>query len=131
REAPLNSIWEGSGNVICLDILRALAKEPATVDALIDEIRLSAGSDPRLSAFIADVESSLVKGRNGSDSEGQARRLAEKLALALQGSLLVRQGSPAVAEAFCASRLNRDHGYTFGTLPAGVDIKAILDSQLV
>jgi putative acyl-CoA dehydrogenase len=130
REAPLNSIWEGSGNVICLDILRALAKEPATLDALIAEIRLSAGADPRLSTFIADVESSLVKGKNGSDSEGQARRLAEKLALALQASLLVRHGSPSVAEAFCMTRLTGDHGYTFGTLPAGADINSILDSQL-
>ncbi|HEV3317397.1 MAG TPA: acyl-CoA dehydrogenase family protein, partial [Candidatus Angelobacter sp.] len=93
REAPLNSIWEGSGNVICLDILRALAKEPASLDALISEIRLATGADSRLNAFIADVESSLVKGRNGSDSEGQARQLAEKLALALQASLLVRHGS--------------------------------------
>jgi putative acyl-CoA dehydrogenase len=130
REAPLNSIWEGSGNVICLDILRALAKEPASLDALISEIRLATGADSLLNAFIADVESSLVKGRNGSDSEGQARRLAEKLALALQASLLVRHGSPAVAEAFCVSRLAGNHGYTFGTLPAGVDINAILSSRL-
>jgi putative acyl-CoA dehydrogenase len=130
REAPLNSIWEGSGNVICLDILRALAKEPASLDALIAEIRLPAGSDARLNAFIADVESSLLKSRNGSDSEGQARRLAEKLALALQASLLVRYGSPAIAEAFCITRLAGDHGYTFGTLPTGVDINGILSSQL-
>ena len=130
REAPLNSIWEGSGNVICLDILRALAKEPASLDALLAEIRLPAGADPRFHAFIADVESSLVKGRNGSDSEGQARRLAEKLALALQASLLMRHGSPAVAEAFCITRLAGDHGYTFGTLPTGVDINSILASQL-
>lgn len=126
REAPLNSIWEGSGNVICLDILRALAKEPASLDALIAELRLLAGSDARHNAFIADLESRLVKNRNGSDSEGQARRLAEKLALALQASLLVRNGSPAVAEAFCITRLAGDHGYTFGTLPTGVDINGIL-----
>jgi putative acyl-CoA dehydrogenase len=97
---------------------------------LISEIRLATGADSLLNAFIADVESSLVKGRNGSDSEGQARRLAEKLALALQASLLVRHGSPAVAEAFCVSRLAGNHGYTFGTLPAGVDINAILSSRL-
>jgi putative acyl-CoA dehydrogenase len=130
REAPLNSIWEGSGNVICLDILRALAKEPATLDALISEIRLAV-ADPRLSALIADVESSLAKGRNGSDLEVQARRLAEKLALALEASLLIRHSTPAIAEAFCNSRLGGDHGYTFGTLPAGTDIKAILDPQLM
>lgn len=128
REAPLNSLWEGSGNVICLDILRALGKETATQEALISEIRLASGADPRLNAFIADVESSLVKGRNGSDSEGQARRLAEKLALALQASLLMRYGSPAVAEAFCMTRLAGDHGYTFGTLPPGADVNSILGS---
>jgi putative acyl-CoA dehydrogenase len=128
REAPLNSIWEGSGNVICLDILRALGKEPASLEALLSEIRLPAGSDPRLTTFMADVESSLLKGRNGSDSEGQARRLAEKLALALQASLLMRHGSPAVADAFCITRLAGDHGYTFGTLPAGADINTILNA---
>jgi len=128
REAPLNSIWEGSGNVICLDILRALGKEPATMEAVISELRLSAGADPRLRALAADLESSLRKGKNGTDSEGQARRLAEKLAVALQASLLARHGSPAVAEAFCATRLAGDHGYTFGTLPSGVNIDGILDS---
>ncbi|HEV3040017.1 MAG TPA: acyl-CoA dehydrogenase family protein [Candidatus Angelobacter sp.] len=128
REAPLNSIWEGSGNVICLDILRALAKEPSTLEALIAEIRLSVGADSRVSAFVADVESSLMKGKNGSDSEGQARRLAEKLALALQASLLMRYGTPSIAEAFCITRLGDDHGYTFGTLPAGVDISSILST---
>ncbi len=126
REAPLNSIWEGSGNVICLDILRALGKEPSTLEAVISELRLSAGADPRLNSLTADIESSLHKGKNGSDSEGQARRLAEKLALALQASLLVRHGGSAVAEAFCATRLAGDHGYTFGTLPSGVDIDGLL-----
>lgn len=126
REAPLNSIWEGSGNVICLDILRALGKEPATLEAVISELRLSAGANPRLSSLITDIESGLRKSKNGADSEGQARRLAEKLALALQASLLVRHGSPAVAEAFCATRLAGDHGYTFGTLPSGVDVDGIV-----
>ncbi len=128
REAPLNSIWEGSGNVICLDILRALGKEPSTLEAVISELRLSAGADPRLNSLTADIESSLHKGKNGSDSEGQARRLAEKLALALQASLLVRHGGSAIAEAFCATRLAGDHGYTFGTLPSGVDIDGVLGS---
>jgi putative acyl-CoA dehydrogenase len=69
-----------------------------------------------------------MKGKNGSDSEGQARRLAEKLALALQASLLMRYGTPSIAEAFCITRLGDDHGYTFGTLPAGVDISSILST---
>jgi putative acyl-CoA dehydrogenase len=126
REAPLYSIWEGSGNVICLDVLRALAKEPGSLDAVLQEIRL--GSDRRISSFITDVESSLAAGKNGRDSEPQARRLAEKLALALQASLMVRHGSPMAAETFLVTRLGGEHGYTFGTLPPATDIRAILDS---
>lgn len=133
REAPLYSIWEGSGNVICLDVLRALAKEPAALDALAAEMRAGAGADRRLDAFVSTVETSLRKHAreitrdNGSDSEWEARRLAEDAAVALQASLILRQGSPELAEAFCATRLNRDHGYNFGTLPKGVASKPILD----
>jgi putative acyl-CoA dehydrogenase len=121
REAPLNSIWEGSGNVICLDVLRALHKEPQARDALLAEIRAGRGSDKRLDAAMDAVEARLVK-----PEESQARSLVESLALALQGSLLVRFAPPCVSDAFCATRLQRDHGYTFGTLPPGLDAKAIL-----
>jgi putative acyl-CoA dehydrogenase len=121
REAPLNSIWEGSGNVICLDVLRALAREPLARDALLAELRLGRGVDKRLDAALDSAEAQIA-----APEESQARRLVESLALALQGSLLVRHSVPAVADAFCATRLARDHGYSFGTLPA-VDVSAILE----
>jgi putative acyl-CoA dehydrogenase len=121
REAPLNSIWEGSGNVICLDVLRALHKEPEARDALLAELRLGRGSDRRLDATLADAEARLE-----SPDESGARRLVESLALALQGSLLVRHSPSAVAGAFCLTRAGGDHGYAFGSLPAGIDAEAIL-----
>ena len=135
REAPLYSIWEGSGNVICLDILRALTKEPASVDAVVTEMRLASGADARLSSFLSGVEMMLAKfgRRKGGEidaaaAEREGRRLAEKLALALQASLLVRHSSPAVAEAFLSSRISGDSGYTFGTLPGRVDLPGILET---
>jgi putative acyl-CoA dehydrogenase len=121
REAPLNSIWEGSGNVICLDALRALQKEPHARDALIDEVRLGRGSDRRLGAAMHQAEALLAK-----PEESAARRVVEALAVALQGSLLARHAPAAVSDAFCATRLARDHGYSFGTLPSDVDVAAIL-----
>jgi putative acyl-CoA dehydrogenase len=133
REAPLYSIWEGSGNVICLDVLRALAKEPGALEALVKEMRLAIGAEKRLDAFIADVEASLRKhvkqtAEGGSyESEREARRLTEKAAIALQASLLVRHGPGKIADAFCATRLSGDGGHTFGTLPSGLDLLRVLD----
>jgi putative acyl-CoA dehydrogenase len=121
REAPLNSIWEGSGNVICLDVLRALHKEPQARDALVTELRLARGADRRLDRALEEAEAQLA-----TPDESSARRLVESLALALQGALLARHAPPAMADAFCATRLAGDHGYAFGTLPAGVDAGAIL-----
>ncbi len=121
RESPLNSIWEGSGNVNALDVLRALAHEPETADAFLAEVTLAAGADARLDAAIGRLERELVE-----PEEQSARRLLELLAVALQGSLLVRHGAPEVAEAFCASRLDRPGG-VYGTLPAGVDMAAIAE----
>ena len=113
RESPLNSIWEGSGNVICLDVLRAIGNEPASIDALLAEIDLGRGSRPAVgrlcSAKLRDEWKSLA------DDQRQARRLVERLALALEGSLVVRCSPPAVADAFCASRLTGDWGQAFGT----------------
>jgi putative acyl-CoA dehydrogenase len=123
REAPLNSVWEGSGNVICLDVLRAMGKEPRGVDALLHEIAEGSGGDRRLDAYLASLKD---EARNVSDFEPRARRIVERMALALQGSLLVRFAPPAVADAFCASRLTGDRGQAFGTLPAGVDCAAII-----
>ncbi len=132
REAPLYSIWEGSGNVICLDILRALGREPDAAEALMQELKSGTGHDARLDRYVSGVESDLglhlkhsLK-NGGGESEGQARRLAEKLALAMQAVLLIRHSPTICADAFVSSRLAGDHGYAFGTLPDGVDVAGIL-----
>ena len=125
REAPLNSIWEGSGNVNALDVLRALAKTPdAARGASSPRSTLAAGADPRLDAFVAGLRDEFA---DLEAIEVRARRVVEQLALALQGSLLVRNAPPAVADAFCASRLAGDAGLAFGTLPAGMDSQAIVE----
>jgi putative acyl-CoA dehydrogenase len=124
REAPLNSIWEGSGNVNALDVLRAMVRTPAAVDAFFDEVGLAAGAEPRLDAYVADVKRDLG---DLEQIEFRARRLVERMALALQASVLVRFGDPAVADAFCATRLAGDHGRSLGTLPAGIDYRAIIE----
>jgi putative acyl-CoA dehydrogenase len=123
REAPLNSIWEGSGNVNTLDVLRALRQSPAVLDAYLAEIGLASGADGRFDAAVKDLLQSLA---DLDGMEARARRLAERMALVLQGSLLLRHGDPAVADAFCASRLDQDWGHAFGTLPRGVDTAAIV-----
>jgi putative acyl-CoA dehydrogenase len=124
RESPLNGIWEGSGNVICLDVLRAMAREPQALEAFLDELDSTAGADERLDAAVARVRAELgaVVG-----IEARARRVVEAMALAFQGSLLVRHGHPAVAEAFLASRLGGDEGLALGTLPPGVDEGTIIE----
>jgi putative acyl-CoA dehydrogenase len=124
REAPLNSIWEGSGNVNALDVLRALGRESHAVEAFLDEAGAAAGADKRLDAAVSDVKQQLA---DTSDVEVRARRLVERMALVLQGSLLVRYAPPAVADAFCASRLGGDWGYAFGTLPTDVDTTSIVE----
>jgi putative acyl-CoA dehydrogenase len=123
REMPLNSIWEGSGNVISLDVLRALARSPASLDAFFIEVEEAAG-EPRLDAFVRALKDELGE---AADIEHRSRRIVERMALALQGSLLVRHGHPAVADAFCASRLEGAGGLAFGTLPSGVDCEAIIE----
>ncbi|MGZ4866521.1 MAG: isovaleryl-CoA dehydrogenase [Candidatus Angelobacter sp.] len=125
REAPLYSIWEGSGNVICLDVLRALTKDPATVESLLAEMQSTAGADKRLDSYVQGIHSRLTAARG---EEYSARDLTEKLALALQASLVVRHSSPAIADAFIASRLAGQHGHGFGTLSAESDVKGILTS---
>ncbi|MFJ8041332.1 acyl-CoA dehydrogenase family protein [Kitasatospora sp. NPDC096147] len=123
REAPLVSIWEGSGNVAALDALRAMARRPETVEALLGELDAAAGADRRLDAAVAGLRKQLGE---SAELEYRTRRLVESIALAFQGSLLVRYGDPAVADAFCASRLGGEHGGAFGTLPTGVDTAAVL-----
>ncbi len=97
REAPVNSVWEGSGNVMCLDVLRALTRERESVDAFFDELGLARGLDPRLDTFVASVRDELTR---PEEVEAGARRIVERLALALEASLLVRGGHPALADAF-------------------------------
>lgn len=125
REAPLLSIWEGSGNVNALDVLRALVKEPGTADALFAELALAQGADARLDAAVARL-----RGLLSSASETGARRLVEQMALTLQASLLVRHAPAPVADAFCATRLGGDWGHSFGTLPDTADLGAILGRAL-
>jgi putative acyl-CoA dehydrogenase len=124
REAPLASIWEGSGNVMALDVLRAMARTPAATQAFLDEVDEGAGADPRLDAFTAALRDQLA---DADQLETRGRRIVESMALALQGSLLVRHAPPAVADAFCAARLGGDRGLNYGTLPAGADIGAIVE----
>ncbi len=121
RESPLNSIWEGSGNVNALDVLRALEREPEAAEAFLAEVRLAAGEDGRLDDAIRRLEQELAE----PDEQG-ARRLLELLAVTLQASLLVRHGPSDVAAAFCASRLDRPGG-VYGTLPSGLDLAGIAE----
>jgi putative acyl-CoA dehydrogenase len=122
RQQPLQSIWEGSGNVICLDVLRALRRSPETLDAFLAECRAGADEDAHLDAWLGKLEAELA-----DPDERSARRLVEQMALALQASLLVRHGAPVVADAFCASRLGGDGGLAYGTMPPGADAAAIVD----
>jgi len=123
REAPLASIWEGSGNVISLDVLRALVRTPRSLEVFLGELRLAQGADPRLDARVAQLESEFA---DPATLESRARRVVESMALCLQGSLLVRHAPGAVADAFCAARLAGDGGLEYGTLPAGTDFAAII-----
>jgi putative acyl-CoA dehydrogenase len=122
REAPLQSIWEGSGNVAALDALRALTRQPESAEAFFAELDLAAGADIRLDQAVGRLRKEL-----SDPSEARARHLAEAMALALQGALLIRHGDPAVADAFIASRLAGDWGHAFGTLPSGTDTAAIIE----
>jgi putative acyl-CoA dehydrogenase len=126
REAPLNSIWEGAGNINSLDVLRVLARRPESVAALLDEIAPARAAEPRLDRAAAAVERELAAA-NPDGLQAGARRLVERLAVLLQGALLVRHGHPAVADAFCASRVAGDRGAAFGTLPPGLDLATIVE----
>jgi putative acyl-CoA dehydrogenase len=124
REAPVNAIWEGSGNVICLDVLRALAREEDTLPAFLAELRAARGGDARLDAAREELERWLAK---PGDVEPAARRLVERMALALQASLLVRCAPKEVADLFCATRLGGAGGLGFGALAPGCDPAPILE----
>jgi putative acyl-CoA dehydrogenase len=125
RELPVNSIWEGSGNVMCLDVLRAIEHTPGAADLLAQELADGAQSDPRAKDFVAGLTRRLAS-RDRND-ESQARALTRDLVLALQATLLLRHAPIVVADAFCASRLKGDGGGAFGMLPAGTDTHAIIE----
>jgi len=127
REFPVNSIWEGSGNVMCLDVLRALGKNPQESRAALEsELAPAAALDPRFAAYVARLLADLA---NAGEADG--RRVAERLVIAVQGALLLRHAPPYVAEAFVASRIAQDVGGAFGRLPAGLDVEAILARALL
>jgi putative acyl-CoA dehydrogenase len=130
RDAPLNSIWEGSGNVAALDVLRALVKEPEGLPVFLAECELGRGADRRLDSHLDRVGDTAQRAFATDDPQFQARRIVEDLALALEGSLVVRHTPPAVADAFCAARLNGESGHAYGTLPLGVDAQAIVERAL-
>ncbi|HEX2307784.1 MAG TPA: acyl-CoA dehydrogenase family protein, partial [Jatrophihabitantaceae bacterium] len=123
RESPLNSIWEGSGNVICLDVLRALRRDPASVAALFAELELSSGTEPRLDAAIAELRRQVAD----QPDEGAARRIAGRIARCLQAALLVRTSPPAVADAFVATRIDAEPAAAAGEFNAAIDVAAILE----
>ena len=127
REAPLNGIWEGTGNVICLDVLRSMQRAPGALEALLAEIGEASGADARFDRALASFRDDM---RDLSAHEGQARRFIERMAVLLAGSLLIRHEPAEVADAFVASRL--DGGWTgaFGTLPRGVDVGTIARSAV-
>lgn len=127
REAPVNSIWEGSGNIMCLDVLRALHREPQTREALEAELAGARGCDARLDRAMATLQADL---ENPADAEARARTITESMALCLQAALLVRHAPAPVAEAFCASRLGERWSGSYGGLPAGIDCDVILSRAM-
>ncbi len=123
REAPLNSIWEGAGNIVCLDVLRAIEREHDTLDALLAEISQASGHNNKFDSFVVRLKDELSR---KTLVERNARRVVQRLALALQGSLLIRCSDKAISDAFCHSRLDNDWGRIFGTLPNSVSFEAII-----
>lgn len=125
REAPVNSIWEGSGNVICLDVLRAMNREPESVDAFFDELAKARGENNRLDEFVAGLKADL---HDTASVELRARTIVGKMARALQATLLVQHAPPAVSDAYIAGRLSEQgDNLIYGTLPAGLDLASIID----
>ena len=125
RESPVNGIWEGSGNVIALDVLRTLRREPAALEAFAAELAAAGGADRAFDAAAGAFERQL----SGTPEEADGRQIVERMALLLQASLLIRHAPSAVADAFCATRLGEDGGRLFGVLPKGADVAGILARQ--
>jgi len=128
REAPLNSIWEGSGNVICLDVIRTIIKQPETMQVFLSEIEFSGRENKYLQNSVNEIKNLLS---HKSDLEIYARRLSELMAISLQAAQLIQHAPNEIADSFCNTRLNKDWGYTYGTLPKAVNIDKILDRAWV
>jgi len=127
RQAPLNSIWEGSGNIQCLDVLRALKRQPETRDALFAEFRLAQGAHPLLDAHVARLARDLD---DEALSESSSRTLVESMALGLQAVELLRDGSPVAGDAFCTARLGEHTQRCYGTLPDSIDAEPLIARSL-
>ena len=125
RQAPLNSIWEGSGNIQCLDVLRALQREPACREAFFAELQAARGGHALLDDEILQLERMLAGAP--TKLEGQSRLLAERMALSLQAAILIRAGDNAIADSFCQSRLGSQHGLAFGTLAASAPVAHLFE----
>jgi putative acyl-CoA dehydrogenase len=125
RESPVNGIWEGSGNVIALDVLRTLRREPGALDAFAAELAAAAGADRVFDAAVRGFERQLAT----APEEADGRQVVERMAVLLQASLLLRHAPAAVADAFCSTRLGEGGGRLFGVLPRGTDVGAILGRQ--
>ena len=127
REAPLNSVWEGSGNVMCLDVLRAMVREPQSIEALRDELRSAMGADKRYDNFVAELFASVL---DGAHMEFRARTTVERIALALQASVLLKAGNASIADPFIATRLGGHYGRNFGTLAYGTDVDTLIERAM-
>jgi putative acyl-CoA dehydrogenase len=130
REMPLNSIWEGSGNVMCLDVLRAFAKSPDALEVIREEWRAAKGGNTILDEYASKLEQDLSVALKSETIERNARRLTERLALCISSSLLVRHAPDAVSDAFCSSRLAGDWGHAFGTLNNSAKLKEIIERAM-
>ncbi len=124
RESPVNAIWEGSGNVQCLDILRAIEKQPEVLDAYFAELQRAKGADKRLDQFMIKLKEEFS---NRKALQYRARTIADSMAVGLQAALLVQHATPEMADAFCAGRLDVNGGFNYGTLPSGLNCAAIVE----
>ncbi len=123
RESPVNAIWEGSGNVQCLDVWRALSRSPEALEVLFAEIGAAKGGNAALDRHLSALKDDM---RDLADFEARARDLVDRLATGLQASLMVRHAPPFAADAFCASRLEARGAHHYGALPSSADVKAIV-----
>lgn len=124
RESPINTIWEGSGNVQCLDMIRAMNRNPESLDAFMNEVHKAEGKHPLMNRSLSDLQAELS---DKNDVEYRSRRIVEKMALTIQASTLLQYGKAEVADAYCKARLDvPNHGWVYGTLPRGIDCASLI-----